>query len=95
MFLYADAGVNIPWRTSSFPEKYSWNNLDAYKLKNTFYGELGLGLKQLLPKYFLLQALVTAIKPLATLNKMLMCGIQVHQALQEILTTIFIIKELH
>ena len=46
LFLYADAGVNIPWRTSSFPEKYSWNNLDAYKLKNTFYGEFGLGLKK-------------------------------------------------
>ena len=48
LFFYADAGVNIPWRTANFPEKYSWNNEDAYKLNTTFYGEAGLGLKKLI-----------------------------------------------
>jgi hypothetical protein len=46
LFVYADAGVNIPWRTTNFPAKYSWNNEDAFKLKNTFYGEAGIGLKK-------------------------------------------------
>lgn len=46
LFVYADGGVNIPWRTTNFPAKYSWNNEDAYKLKNTFYGEAGVGLKK-------------------------------------------------
>ena len=46
VFIYADAGLNIPWRTTNFPAKYSWNNEDAYKLKNTFYGEAGIGLKK-------------------------------------------------
>jgi hypothetical protein len=46
VFIYADAGVNIPWRTTNFPKTYSWNNEDAFKLNTTFYGEAGLGLKK-------------------------------------------------
>lgn len=45
LFVYTDAGVNIPWRTTNFPKKYSWSGQDAYTLKNTFYGELGLGIQ--------------------------------------------------
>ncbi|MCX6208529.1 MAG: hypothetical protein NTZ59_03230 [Bacteroidetes bacterium] len=48
VFVYADAGINIPWRTSNFPEKYSGTNTNQYKLKNTFYGEAGIGLKKLI-----------------------------------------------
>jgi hypothetical protein len=52
-FVYSDIGVNIPWRTSNFPAKHSWNNLDAFVLKNTFYAELGFGLKKAIaPKTF-------------------------------------------
>lgn len=47
-FVYTDLGVNVPWRTSNFPAKYTWNNEDAFKLKNTFYGEFGFGFKKLL-----------------------------------------------
>lgn len=46
LFIFADAGVNIPWRTTNFPKKYSWNNEDAFKLNTTFYGEAGVGLKK-------------------------------------------------
>ena len=58
VFIYADAGLNIPWRTTNFPAKYSWNNEDAYKLKNTFYGEAGIGLKkQIADKTFFVASL--------------------------------------
>ena len=46
VFVYADAGINIPWRTTNFPKTYSWNNEDAFKLNTTFYAEAGLGLKK-------------------------------------------------
>lgn len=45
-FAYVDAGINIPWRTNNFPKKYSWNNADAYTLKTTGYGEIGIGLNR-------------------------------------------------
>lgn len=48
IFVYTNAGINIPWRTTNFPKKYSWNNEDAFKLNNTFYGELGIGYKKLI-----------------------------------------------
>lgn len=48
IFIYVDGGVNIPWRTSNFPAKYTNSNIDQYKLKTTFYGECGLGLKKLI-----------------------------------------------
>lgn len=58
VFIYADGGVNVPWRTTYFPAKYSWNNEDAYKLKNTFYGEVGIGLKkQIADKTFFVASL--------------------------------------
>lgn len=45
VFIYTNLGANIPWRTSQFPKKYSWNNADAFSLKPSFYGEAGLGIK--------------------------------------------------
>ncbi len=48
VFIYADAGVNIPSHTSNFPEKYTNSTVDQYKLKTTFYGECGIGLKKLI-----------------------------------------------
>lgn len=48
VFMYVDGGINMPWRTNNFPKKNSWDNMDAYQLKNTFYGELGVGYKKLI-----------------------------------------------
>ncbi len=45
LFVYADAGLNIPWRTTNFPKNYEGTNTAAFTLKNTFYGEVGIGLK--------------------------------------------------
>lgn len=49
MFVYADAGVNIPWITQDFPKKWS-NGTDAYSLKIKPYAEIGLGIMQPLNK---------------------------------------------
>lgn len=45
LFVYAQVGVNIPWRTSNFPEKWS-DGMDAYKLHITPYTEAGFGIKK-------------------------------------------------
>lgn len=42
-FLYADAGVNIPWRTSNFP-KPTQTNGDGFNLKIKPYAEFGIGI---------------------------------------------------
>lgn len=45
LFFYGDVGINVPWRTTYFPKKYSGTDIDAYQLKNTLYYEAGVGLK--------------------------------------------------
>jgi hypothetical protein len=42
-FAYADAGVNIPWRTTNFPKQTN-NNMPYYTLKVKPYGNIGFGL---------------------------------------------------
>lgn len=47
-FVYIDGGINFPLYSSDLPRK--WSNQDAYKLKNTFYRETGLGVSAKLDK---------------------------------------------
>ncbi len=42
-FVYADAGVNIPWRTSNFPKPTATNN-NGFELKIKPYAEVGFGI---------------------------------------------------
>lgn len=42
-FVYADAGVNIPWRTSTFPKPTATNS-NGYELKIKPYAEVGIGI---------------------------------------------------
>ncbi len=44
-FAYANAGVNIPWRTTNFP-KQTTTNQPYYDLKIKPYGELGFGIRK-------------------------------------------------
>lgn len=43
IFVFADAGVNIPWRTSSFP-KTNANSTSGYDLYVKPYAEIGVGI---------------------------------------------------
>lgn len=43
-FVYVDGGINFSLYSSDLPRKL--NNKDAYKLKNTFYGEAGFGVNR-------------------------------------------------
>lgn len=44
-FVYANAGVNIPWRTKDFPKNRN-NFSPYYDLKIKPYGEVGIGIKR-------------------------------------------------
>lgn len=44
-FAYANAGLNVPWRTTNFPKQTN-NNSPYYHLKLKPYGEVGLGIKR-------------------------------------------------
>lgn len=47
-FIYSDAGINFPLYSSALPRKS--NGQDAYRLKNTFYEESGIGISKSISK---------------------------------------------